>query len=249
MLKNHSIFSYIIWSACTVAVGGMFTAAPIFLAKRVTFPMHFLQASGEIFVPNEETKSDAGGISAETVRVADTSLMKNRPQVYETRILSQPLFSIPENGAVLFADLREMMIRFYRDGKLETEFPIVSKGKPGSLWETPTGSYHVKTKEENHYSSIGGVWMPYSMQFFGNFFIHGWPRYADGSPVPQGFSGGCIRLSEEDAKKLFSLVTISTSLFVTNGAEPALVVALANTPEEEQLGYRGIKKFSPPPAI
>ncbi|OGZ54193.1 MAG: hypothetical protein A3H64_00070 [Candidatus Ryanbacteria bacterium RIFCSPLOWO2_02_FULL_45_11c] len=247
MLKNHSIFSYIIWSACTVAVGGMFTAAPIFLAKRVTFPMPFLQASSEIFIRMEETVNSAP--SKETVRVADTSLMKNHAGVYETRVLSQPSFSVPETGVALFADLREMMIRFYRDGKLEAEFPIVSKGKPGSLWETPTGSYHIKTKEENHYSTIGGVWMPYSMQFFGNFFIHGWPRYADGSPVPQGFSGGCIRLSEEDAKKLFSLVTISTSLFVTNGAEPALVVALANTPEEEQLGYRGIKKFSPPPAI
>src|SRR3989338_7406946 len=247
MPKKRSIFSYIVWSACAVVVGGAFVATPVFLIKHVASYALFLQASGDIFVRVEETINKARG--KETVRLADTSLMKEKSRIYETRVLSQPSFSVPENGVALFADLREMMIRLYRDGKLETEFPIVSKGKPGSLWETPTGSYRIKTKEENHYSTMGNVWMPYSMQFFGNFFIHGWPRYADGSPVPQGFSGGCIRLSEEDAKKLFSLVTISTSLFVTNGAEPALVVALANTPEEEQLGYRGIKKFSPPPAI
>src|SRR3989344_6340209 len=247
MLKNHSIFSYIIWSACTVAVGGMFTAAPIFLAKRVTFPMPFLQASSEIFIRMEETVNSAP--SKETVRVADTSLMKNHAGVYETRVLSQPSFSVPGTGFARFADLRETIIRFYRDGKLEEEFHIVSNVTPGSLWETPTGSYHIKTKEENHYSTIGGVWMPYSMQFFGNFFIHGWPRYADGSPVPQGFSGGCIRLSEEDARKLFSLVDKGTPLFVTNGAGPALILASADTREEERLGYRGIDTFSPPPAI
>lgn len=230
-------------------LGNAFMAAPVFLVKYMASHTSFLQASGEIFVRDEETVKNADSIGAETVRVADTSLMKNRPQVYETRILSQPSFSVPESGVALFADLREMMVRLYRDGKLETEFPIVSKGKPGSLWETPTGSYHIKAKEENHYSTIGNVWMPHSMQFFGNFFIHGWPRYANGSPVPQGFSGGCIRLSEEDAKKLFSLVDVGVSLFVTNGAEPALVQASADMPEEEQLGYRGIDGFSPPPAI
>ena len=228
-------------------VGGAFVATPVFLIKHVASYALFLQASGDIFVRVEETINKARG--KETVRVADTSLMKEKSRIYETRVLSQPSFSVPENGVALFADLREMMIRLYRDGKLEAEFPIVSKGKPGSLWETPTGSYRVKTKEENHYSTIGNVWMPHSMQFFGNFFIHGWPHYADGSPVPQGFSGGCIRLSEKDAKNLFSLVDIGTSLFVTNGAGPALLLASADTPEEEQLGYRGIETFSPPPAI
>lgn len=247
-MQSDNIRSYIPWGIFVFLLGGMVTAAPVFLVKHVASYTP-LQASGDIFVRMEERVNSAR--NRETVRVADTSLMKNRAGVYETRTLSQPSFSVPETGVALFVDLREMMIRFYREGKLEAEFPIVSKGKPGSLWETPTGSYHVKTKEENHYSTIGGVWMPYSMQFFGNFFIHGWPRYADGSPVPQGFSGGCIRMSEEDAKKLFSLVTIGIPLFVTNGSEPALVVAAddTNIPAEYQLGYRGIEKFSPPPAI
>ena len=198
-------------------LGGILTAGPVFVVKHMPFHFPSLRASGEMFIrsASEAESAETNGV---TVRVADTSLMKNRAEVYETRVLSQPSFSVPKEGPALFADLREMMIRFYRDGALGAEFPIVSKGKPGSLWETPTGSYHIKTKEEDHYSTIGGVWMPHSMQFFGNFFIHGWPRYADGRPVPEGFSGGCIRLSEEDAKRLFELATVGTPLFVTTGA-------------------------------
>src|SRR3989344_3875041 len=248
-MQPHKERSHVLWGIFVFLLGGVCMAIPIFFIKHIASDTSLLWASNYIYITGTETLKGVGGSGEETVRVADTSLMKNRPQVYETRILSQPSFSVPESGVALFADLREMMIRLYRDGKLETEFPIVSKGKPGSLWETPTGSYRIKTKEENHYSTMGNVWMPYSMQFFGNFFIHGWPRYADGSPVPQGYSGGCIRLSEEDAKKLFSLVDVGTSLFVTNGAQPALVSVSAVILEKEQLGYKGVVAFSPPPAI
>ncbi|TSC71793.1 MAG: poly-gamma-glutamate synthesis protein (capsule biosynthesis protein) [Parcubacteria group bacterium Gr01-1014_70] len=230
-----------------MCAGWIIAAAPVFFVRQITssYALTF-DASGETLSAKEPEMLSG---STETVRVADTSLMETRTRVYETRVLSPQSFSVPEKGSALFADLREMMIRYYRDGKLEKEFPIVSKGKPGSLWETPTGSYNIKTKEENHYSTIGRVWMPHSMQFFGNFFVHGWPHYADGSPVPQGFSGGCVRLSETDAKELFSLIEVGTPLFVTNGAEPALVLASGDIQEDEQLGYRGAEEFSPPPAI
>lgn len=83
------------------------------------------------------------------------------------------------------------------------EVEILTKGKEGGWWETPSGNYKILGKEVNHFSSIGKVWMPYSMQFYGNYFIHGWPHYDNGTPVPQGYSGGCVRLSNEDAKEVF----------------------------------------------
>jgi D-alanyl-D-alanine carboxypeptidase len=76
------------------------------------------------------------------------------------------------------------------------------------------------TKETSHFSSIGDVFMPYSMQFFGNFYIHGWPYYADGSAVRPGFSGGCVRLSTADAKKVFAFADTGVPLFVYT--EPVL---------------------------
>ncbi len=116
-------------------------------------------------------------------------------------------------------DLKTMTLGLYVGEKVIDTMPVLSKGRPGSAWETPTGSYEVETMELNHFSSIGRVWMPYSMQFFGNFFIHGWPYYEGGEPVSEGYSGGCIRLSTLDAKRVFEFSKKSTPVIVINGEE------------------------------
>jgi len=124
--------------------------------------------------------------------------------------------TIPNKGKAVTVDLTGMTVTLYEDGLEVASLPVLSKGKPGTPWETPAGSYQVETKEDNHFSSIGHVWMPYSMQFFGNFFIHGWPSYTNGSPVPKGYSGGCVRLSTADAQKVFSFVSVGTPIIVTD---------------------------------
>ena len=63
------------------------------------------------------------------------------------------------------ADLDKMIIYLQENGNTVEELPILSKGKPGSPWETPVGKYAVAYKEEKHFSSIGKVWMPNSIQF------------------------------------------------------------------------------------
>lgn len=116
------------------------------------------------------------------------------------------------------ADLSAMKLYLFENGEAIAEYDIVSKGKRGSRWETPTGLYKIETKEEDHFSSIGEVHMPKAMQFFGNFFIHGWPYYPDGTPVAEGYSGGCIRLSTEDAVAVFDFARHATPIFVWNGS-------------------------------
>ena len=112
------------------------------------------------------------------------------------------------------ADLTNMRISFFQEGVEVYSAPILSKGKEGSWWETPAGLYEVELKKKDHFSSFGNVHQPWSMVFQGNFFIHGWPKYPDGTPVPEGYSGGCIRLSDEDAKNLYDLVPKSTPVLV-----------------------------------
>lgn len=121
---------------------------------------------------------------------------------------------IPETGKFISADLEKMEITLYEDGKLLHTYPVISKGRPGSHWETPTGRYVINVMTPDHFSSIGQVHMPYSMQFYGNFFIHGWPYYPDGTPVGEGYSGGCIRLATEDAMKVFEFAEPGTPLYV-----------------------------------
>lgn len=122
--------------------------------------------------------------------------------------------AIPEEGKLIAADLVAMKIMLYENGQMVAEYPIQSKGRTGSPWETPSGMYAVQTKEVTHFSSIGHVYMPYSMQFYGNYFIHGWTHYPDGTPVSASFSGGCIKLLTEDAIEVFNFATIGTKVFV-----------------------------------
>lgn len=133
------------------------------------------------------------------------------------------------------ADLTEMRLRLYESGSFVKEFPILAKGKEGSWWETPTGSYTALKKEQNHYSSIGNVWMPWSVQFYGNFFIHGWPYNDAGELVPQGYSGGCIRLSTENAKELYHFLSEGTSILVRESSE-----------EQRKFGAVFMKESAPP---
>jgi len=107
-----------------------------------------------------------------------------------------------------------MKLSVYEGGQAILTVPIKSKGKEGSWWETPSGLYKAEGKEEKHFSSFGHVYMPWSIPFQGNFFIHGWPYYPDGTPVSEGYSGGCIRLEDGYAKQVFDHVKIGTPILV-----------------------------------
>ena len=135
--------------------------------------------------------------------------------------------AVPQEGKFIVADLTAMKLFLYENGQVTQELPIQSKGKPGTSWETPSGFYSVITKEETHYSTIGKVYMPFSMQFYGNYFIHGWTYYPDGTPVSASFSGGCIKLTTEDAEKVFRFSDIGTGVFVHDTKEHDSVSALA----------------------
>lgn len=121
---------------------------------------------------------------------------------------------IKEKTDFIEADLSAMKVTLYEAGEPGEVFPILTKGREGSWWETPAGIYHVGSKAVNHFSSFGQVYQPWSIQFQGNFFIHGWPYYPDGTPVASSYSGGCIRLSSEDAQRLFEKVKIGTPVLV-----------------------------------
>lgn len=121
---------------------------------------------------------------------------------------------IARKESFIEVDLAKMEVSLYDKGQFYKKFPVLSKGKEGSWWETPTGNYKILTKEQNHFSSIGKVWMPYSMQFYGNFFIHGWPYYEDGRQVSSAYSGGCVRMSTADAKEIYHFAEKSMALLL-----------------------------------
>ena len=114
------------------------------------------------------------------------------------------------------ADLQNKTISIFENNKKIKTFDIVTMGKPKSYYETPAGEFTIKTKDKTRYSTLGNVYMPYAMQFFGNFFVHGIPYHSDGTRVSTDYSGGCIRIADADMREIYEFATINTKLIVKN---------------------------------
>lgn len=129
----------------------------------------------------------------------------------------EPSFSAyPYAGQHLIVHLALMNIEL-RDGTTTlATLPIITIGKPGSYYETIGGVYQNDYKIRNHFSSIGHVYMPWSTHVFGNFFIHGIPYYENGTKVSGEYSGGCIRLTDADAKRVYDFISKETPIIVTD---------------------------------
>jgi hypothetical protein len=123
---------------------------------------------------------------------------------------------IAQKTTFISVDLSAMQLRYYADGTIATTVPILAKGKPGSWWETPAGLYKVQAKIPSDFSSFAHVYSPWALAFQGNFLIHGWPYYPDGTPVGSTYSGGCVRLSTPDAKVLYDMARVGTPVLVSS---------------------------------
>lgn len=123
---------------------------------------------------------------------------------------AEPQPQPPQARAVEIA-LGSQRFVYAEDGVPVRTGPI-SSGAPGH--STPTGRFAVLSKEQDKVSSrytnqLGmQAWMPYAIQFHGNYFLHeGWlPGYAD--------SHGCVRLDEDDARFLFERLRIGDKVEV-----------------------------------
>ncbi len=136
-------------------------------------------------------------------------------------------------------NLQKMEINLYEEGEIIDTFPVISKGRDGSWWETAPGAYFVGDKVVTHFSSIAEAWMPYAVQFYGNFFIHGWPYDRAGRALAVGPSGGCLRMNTADAKKIFEFAERGMPVLVYEKKESSLLPAL--------LPYN--KEITPPSSI
>jgi D-alanyl-D-alanine carboxypeptidase (penicillin-binding protein 5/6) len=121
---------------------------------------------------------------------------------------------IDEKAEFIEADLTTKILRVYKEGKVALEVPIDTEGKEGSWWETPAGLYKVTTKEKAHFSGMGHVWMPWSLNFQGNFYIHGRTYHNDGTLTSAAYTGGCIRLSTDNAEKVYNMIEVGTPVLV-----------------------------------
>ena len=193
ILKHASVFGIFV---VLFAIGAASTSTYLYLKPPVVY---------SISLPSSEATGTPALTYGALPALAD-------PGYYES--ITKKL--VDEKASFINANLSSMELEVYIEGNVELKVPILAKGKVGSWWETPAGIYKIQTKEKNHFSSFGHVYQPYSLDFQGNFFIHGWPYYEDGTQVSSSYSGGCIRLSTEDAKKVYDLASVGMPVVVYN---------------------------------
>ena len=129
------------------------------------------------------------------------------------------------------------------DGVERYHWPV-SSGVPSR--ETPNGSFRTFRMEEDHYSrEFDDAPMPHAIFFTKQgHAIHGTDSVSRlGSPA----SHGCVRLSRDNAAKLFALVqqegVLNTTVTLTGSAQ----VALARNPRPR--ANTAVARRSPPPQI
>lgn len=118
-------------------------------------------------------------------------------------------------GEYILVNLQTMTVELRNGSTTISTMEILSQGKPGSYYETIGGNYPHDYKIRNHFSTLGYVYMPWSVHVFGNFFIHGIPYYPNGEKVSSAYSGGCVRLSDKDAEKLYEFVKKDMPIIIT----------------------------------
>lgn len=145
--------------------------------------------------------------------------------VQETVQEEKPLYE----GKYVVVNLNTMKVELRNGTTTLAVLDVISKGKPGSYYETIGGAYENDYKIRQHFSSIGHVYMPWSVHVFGNFFIHGIPYYENGNKVSSTYSGGCVRLSDDDAQQLYEFVEKGTPIVITEESERDFIPTATTT--------------------
>ena len=115
---------------------------------------------------------------------------------------------LPVSGRGATINLTKMEVNLYQNRKKIKTLFLVSRGERGKWFQTPLGYFEVMAKKNIVHSSKVDVYMPWSIQFYQDFFIHGIPYYSNYQKVSSSFSGGCLRLKDSQAKYFYDFARI-----------------------------------------
>ncbi|SRR6056297_222084 len=116
-------------------------------------------------------------------------------------------------------NLPENKISVYKNSKKQASFNILTKGDPQKWGGTPAGEYKIQAKHKSAFSAVSSVFMPWAIKFYGKYYIHGQPYYYTGLKLSSDFSGGCLRLSDKEAKSLYSMTNVGMPVLVITKKE------------------------------
>src|SRR3989344_3054482 len=116
-------------------------------------------------------------------------------------------------GKFIDINLQSMELTMWESGQVVGKVPVAGTGNPKTS-PTRKGFFTILSKEENHLSSLSRVWMPWSMRYSGDYYIHGWPYWPNGSKLNSKYSAGCVRLFDNDVEKVYEFSEVGTSVLI-----------------------------------
>lgn len=128
-------------------------------------------------------------------------------------------------------------IQVFVRGVLEADVPVIHVPSSSSWCTMLPGLYEVEGKGEESYSSVLSVYLPYSVTFGGNRALHGWPKQTSGERVHDDYDRDCLRLSTEDAARVYEKITTKM---------PIIVHASAPSPEPAKVFESKVPNFPTP---
>lgn len=111
-------------------------------------------------------------------------------------------------------NLVDKKIRIYKKGQLEKEVTAIKRGNKNNWGGTPEGIYKIGNKIRIAFSNAAEAYMPFALQIYGKFYIHGIPYYPNGEIIQSYFSGGCVQMKDSDAEAVFKIVEINDPVIV-----------------------------------
>jgi D-alanyl-D-alanine endopeptidase (penicillin-binding protein 7) len=121
---------------------------------------------------------------------------------------------ISQKTDFLEINLEKMKARVYKNGLLEKEVDVLAKGDPDFWGGVPSGLYKVISGNKKAFSNISEVYMPWSINFYGKYYLHGEPYYPNGKPSEFDYTGGCVRFSNEDAEYIYNTTEIGMPVLI-----------------------------------
>lgn len=176
------------------------TLSPIELPQVADLPIVATVVPEEIKLPPVEVIE---------IKPKKPAQIKNQPQEKLAEISDNP----PQSGKYIEVDIGKMTITAYDNKDPVLSYAVAGIGNPAAS-PTPIGQFKVLSKEERHFSSLHKVWMPWSVNFYGPYFLHGIPYWPNGEKLNTRYSGGCVRLPEEADKAIYDFVEVGTPIIV-----------------------------------
>jgi lipoprotein-anchoring transpeptidase ErfK/SrfK len=114
-----------------------------------------------------------------------------------------------KSRTVVCVDLTHQTVFVMKKGKVYVKPTVTRTGMKG--YRTPTGTYKINKRTKKEWSNPYKVWMPYWQRFVGGVGLHQTTTY-----LHDGWRGshGCVNLLQSDAKNLYGIGKIGTTVKV-----------------------------------